>query len=152
MHCAGNLQGWEYLRRARQPWTTSFEYELWPLLGIVLKSQCQTYRARLVVVVAAVDLLLVVWAIVTNILVEYEEWIRRGMPERHTSLGLTKSWITTYPLPLTRSYADDAGWRSLRQLGRLPCWPINGRVRQRLSFAAPIPDSRVTTASAITSS
>ncbi len=35
-----------------------------------------------VVLVATVNVLLVVWAIETNVLVEYEEWIRRGMPER----------------------------------------------------------------------
>ncbi|MGC5833751.1 hypothetical protein LDP08_24720 [Ralstonia pseudosolanacearum] len=35
-----------------------------------------------VVLLAAANVLLVVWAIEANVLVEYEEWIRRGMPER----------------------------------------------------------------------
>lgn len=39
-------------------------------------------RVWTVVLLAAVNVPLVVWAIETNVLVEYEEWIRRGMPER----------------------------------------------------------------------
>ncbi|WP_247362048.1 hypothetical protein [Ralstonia pseudosolanacearum] len=44
-----------------------------------------------VVLVAAANVLLVVWAIETNVLVEYEEWIRRGMPERGAGFGQAKA-------------------------------------------------------------
>lgn len=59
------------------------------LLALVLRLERKWLWA--VVLVAAVNVLLVFWAIETNILVEYEEWIRRRMPERGTGFGLTKA-------------------------------------------------------------
>lgn len=59
------------------------------LLALTLRLERKWLWA--VVLVAAANVLLVVWAIETNILVEYEEWIRRGMPERGAGFDLTKA-------------------------------------------------------------
>lgn len=40
-----------------------------------------------VAAIAALNVFVVVWAIDTNILVEYEEWIRRGMPKKSVGIG-----------------------------------------------------------------
>ncbi|WP_439889530.1 hypothetical protein ACS7SF_09365 [Ralstonia sp. 25C] len=57
------------------------------LLALVFRLERRGLWA--VAVIAALNVLVVVWAIDTNILVEYEEWIRRGMPVK--SVGLESS-------------------------------------------------------------
>ncbi|AJW43942.1 MAG: hypothetical protein ACRC1O_07305 [Ralstonia mannitolilytica] len=63
---------------------TSHFLDIFSVVSVLLALTFRLERRWLwtVVLVAAANVLLVVWAIETNVLVEYEEWIRRGMPER----------------------------------------------------------------------
>lgn len=62
------------------------------LLALLLK--LPRSHLWLVVTVAAMNMAVVVWAIDTHNLLEYEDWIRRGMPEKTIGAGAQspKQW------------------------------------------------------------
>ncbi|NWK46430.1 hypothetical protein [Ralstonia pickettii] len=70
--------------RVKHVGLTPHYLDIFSIISVLLALTFRLERKWLwaVVVVASVNVLLVVWAIDANILVEYEEWIRRGMPER----------------------------------------------------------------------